>query len=70
MKSIISKILVAGTIVTTFSLTALAGPTHPILADTGKMSKMSKMDKKKMDSKMSKDTGKMGKMSKKKMNKM
>lgn len=59
MKSIISKILIAGTIVTTFSLTALAGPTHPMLTDTGKMGKMSKMgkmDKKKMDSKMSKAT--------------
>ena len=68
MKSIISKILVAGTIATTLSLTALAGPTQ--LSDTGKMSKMSKMDKKKMDSKMTKDTGKMSKMSKKKTHKM
>jgi hypothetical protein len=67
MKSIISKILVAGTIVTTLSLNVLAGPIRPMLADTGKMSKMSKMDKKKMDKKMSKDTGKMAK---KKMAKM
>ncbi|MES2428429.1 MAG: hypothetical protein V4560_15725 [Bacteroidota bacterium] len=74
MKSIISKILVAGTIVTTLSLNVLAGPIRPMLADTGKMGKMSKMDKKmdkkkmdKMDKKMSKDTGKMSKMAKKKM---
>lgn len=72
MKSIISKILVTGAIVAAFTLNLQAGPTHPMLSDTGKMSKMDKMDKMKMDKKMdkkmakkmAKDTGKMSKMKK------
>jgi hypothetical protein len=64
MKSIISKILITGTIVTILALNVQATPIHPMLSDTGKMSKMKKMDKmKKMPAKkMKKDTGKMSKM--------
>jgi hypothetical protein len=73
MKSIISKILVAGAIVAGTTLTLQATPTHPMMSDTGKMSKMSKMKKadkmSKMDKmdkmgskKMKKDSGKMSKM--------
>ncbi len=68
MKSIMSKILITGAIVAAFTLNLQASPTHPMLSDTGKMSKMKKMDKKmtkKMPAKkMAKDTGKMSKMSK------
>ncbi|MDB5002794.1 MAG: hypothetical protein JWQ34_1019 [Mucilaginibacter sp.] len=74
MKSIISKVLITGTIITALTLNLQAGPTHPILSDTGKMSKMDKMktdkkwdkkmDKKMPAKKMAKDTGKMSKMSK------
>ncbi|MCC8424445.1 hypothetical protein [Mucilaginibacter sp. UR6-11] len=73
MKSIISKILITGAIVTTFGLNLQARSVRPMLADTGKMGKMSRMSKmdkkadKKMDKKMArgkmvKDTGKMDKM--------
>lgn len=74
MKTIISKILVAGTIIIGVSLSARAAVPYQTKKDTGKMDKMSKMDKKmdkKMDSKMdkkkttgkmAKDTGKMKKM--------
>jgi uncharacterized protein involved in copper resistance len=78
MKAIISKILVAGTIIIGLSLSAQAAAPYQTKKDTGKMSKIDKkMDKKmdkmdskmdkKMDSKMDKkmmkkDTGKMKKM--------
>jgi uncharacterized protein involved in copper resistance len=77
MKAIISKILVAGTIIIGLSLSAQAAVPYQTKKDTGKMAKMSKMDTKmnkkmdKMDSKMDKkmttgkmkkDTGKMKKM--------
>lgn len=64
MKAIISKALIAGAIVTVFSLNVQAGVVRP-LTDTGKMSKMDKkMTKKMAPKKMAKDTGKMKKMSK------
>lgn len=69
MKSIISKIVVTSVIVAGLSFNIQASPVHPLPVDTGKMSKMKKMDKmkmkkedKKMSSKMMKDTGKMSKM--------
>ncbi len=70
MKSIISKILIAGAIIAGTTLTLQAKPTHPMMSDTGKMSKMKKADKmSKMDKmdkmgskKMKKDSGKMSKM--------
>jgi len=69
MKTIVSKILIAGAILTTLSLNLQAGPVRPMSADTGKMSKMDKkmdkkMSKKMAPKKMAKDTGKMKKMSK------
>jgi hypothetical protein len=67
MKSIFSK-AVATAVASVFAINVQAAtPTHRMAADTGKMSKMSKMDKK-MDkkktdkmskSKMKKDTSKM-----------
>jgi len=67
MKSIFSKAAVAAVIASVFALNVQAATTHGMAADTGKMTKMSKMDKKmdkkKMDkmqkSKMKKDTSKM-----------
>ncbi|MGF7078632.1 hypothetical protein [Mucilaginibacter sp. UYCu711] len=69
MKAIISKILAAGTIVATLSLSAVAGtPYQKMKKDTGKMAKMDKKMDKKMDSKMdSKMDKKMDKMSARKM---
>jgi hypothetical protein len=73
MKTIVSKILIAGAIIATFSSNLQAGPVRPMATDTGKMSKMDKKMNKKMDKKMSKkmapkkmtkDTGKMKRMSK------
>ncbi|WP_345105018.1 hypothetical protein [Mucilaginibacter panaciglaebae] len=69
MKTIVSKILIAGTIATTLSLNLQAGAVRPMAADTGQMSKMDKKTDKKMSKKMApkkmtKDTGKMKKMSK------
>ena len=65
----ISKTLIAGAILATFSLNLQAATVKPLMADTGKMSKMDKkmdkkMSKKMAPKKMSKDTGKMKKMSK------
>jgi hypothetical protein len=59
MKSIVSKILVAGTIIIGLSLSAQASTVPKMKSDTGKMSKMEmkkmdkmKMNKMKMDKKM------------------
>lgn len=54
MKAIISKILVAGTIIIGLSLSAQAAAPYQTKKDTGKMSKMDKKMDKKMDSKMDK----------------
>jgi hypothetical protein len=66
MKAIISKILLAGTIIIGLSLSAQAATPYQTKKDTDKMAKMSKMDKKmdkkKTTGKMAKDTGKMKKM--------
>ena len=68
MKSIFSKAVTTAVIVSIFAINVQAATTtHGMAADTGKMTKMSKMDKKmdkkKMDkmqkSKMKKDTSKM-----------
>ncbi|HEY9535737.1 MAG TPA: hypothetical protein VIQ77_14470 [Mucilaginibacter sp.] len=69
MKTIVSKILIAGAIIATFSSNLQAGPVRPMATDTGKMSKMDKkmdkkMSKKMAPKKMTKDTGKMKRMSK------
>jgi hypothetical protein len=62
MKSIFSKAAVAAIIASVFALNVQGGTTHGMAADTGKMDKMGKMDKK-MDKK------KMNKMKKDKMKK-
>ncbi len=67
MKSIFSKAVVTAVIASLFALNVQAGTTHGMAADTGKMARMDKMDKKmskkKMDkmskSKIKKDTSKM-----------
>ena len=67
MKSIFSKAVISAVIASVFALNVQAGTTNSMAADTGKMAKMDKMDKKmgkkKMDKmkkdKMKKDTSKM-----------
>jgi len=67
MKTIFSKAVITAVIASVFALNVQAATTHGMPADTGKMAKMDKMDKKmdkkKMDKmkkgKMKKDTSKM-----------
>ena len=54
MKSIFSKAVITAVITSVFALNVQAGTTHGMAADTGKMAKMDKMDKKMDKMKMSK----------------